>query len=89
MTVTVVAAAPSATLEGLTDSAAVVGAVSSSVMVPVAVFGVPSVAFVGEASVTVKVSASSAMVSSVVCTSMVPVVEPAAMVNVWAVVWAV
>ena len=47
VTVTVVAAAPSATLDGLTDSAAVVGAVSSSVMVPVAVDEEPSVAFVG------------------------------------------
>ena len=88
VTVTVVALSSSPTLEGLTDSEAVVGAVSSSVMVPVAV-DVPSVAFVGEARVTVKVSAPSAMVSSVVCTSMVPDLEPALMVSVAALLCAV
>ena len=56
---------------------------SSSVMVPVAVFGVPSSAFVdGLDSVTVKVSSSSSSVSSVVAIVNVPCVDPEPRVSV-------
>ena len=57
---------------------------SSSLIVPVAAEGVPSVAFVGFDSVSVKVSALSLASSSVVGTSIVPVavLSAAAMVSV-------
>ena len=77
---------PSATL---VSPIVTVGAVSSSVMVPVPVDGEPSVALAGDARVTAKVSSPSTTVSSVVCTSMVALVDPAAMVAVRAVVTAV
>ena len=84
-TVIVVAPSPSPTFVGLTLSVAVVGTASSSVIVPFPEEGEPSVALVGDARVTMKVSSPSARRSSLVCTSMVAVVDPAAMVAVRAV----
>ena len=69
----------------LTDRAfrsASAAAASSFSMVPVAVFGVPSAAFEeGLASVTVRVSSPSWLLSSPVATEMVPVVCPARTVS--------
>ena len=67
------------------------GTASSSVIVPVALDDVPSVALppAGEANVTTKVSSSSSSASCVVCTSTVVEVLPASMVAVLAVVTAV
>ena len=60
-----------------------VGVPSSSTMVPVAVFALPSFAFVdGLASVTVNVSSFSSVVSGVVAIVNVPCVVPASRVNV-------
>ena len=65
------------------------GVPSSSVIVPVPADGEPSVALVGDARFTTKVSSLSTAVSCVVRTLMAAMVEPAAMVAVCAVVTAV
>ena len=61
------------------------GSASSSVMVPTALDDVPSVAFVGEDSLTRNVSSCSSTASWVVCTSTTALVRPARMVAVFAV----